>query len=105
MKIPKLRQMLKKTQGCAVDKTANKKCKLRIRVVGLSFDLAQWLEGKQEEISLLNHLISTWSRKDQMRTIEEEIKDSEGFLEEFEKKLDETGTSSNVVELIRNNLV
>lgn len=105
MKNPKLRNELKKTQGFVIGETANKKCKARVRVVGLPFDLTKWLEKKEEDITLLNHLVSTWSKKNQNSTIEEELQIADAFMKEFEQKLVETKVQNKLLQMIKRHLV
>lgn len=105
MKDPKLRNSFKKSQGCVIGETANKKCKARIRVVGIPFELTKWIEKKENEISILNHLVATWSKKNQTSTIEEEIKLADNFVDEFLKKVEETNVSNKLVQLLKRYLV
>lgn len=92
-------------QGCAIGETANKKCKARIRVVGLPFSVTRWIEKHEFEISLLNHLVSTWTKKNSMNTLEEEIEIADKFLIEFEQKLIENQLPNKFINLIKQNLV
>jgi len=105
MKNPKLRNDMKKMQGCAIGETANHKCKARVRVVGLPFELTKWLEKKQEDIKLLNHLVTTRSKSNPVSTIEDELKVANNFLIEFEKKLVDTEVPNRLIQLIKRYLI
>ena len=105
MKHPEMRKNLHKNRGWVIGETANKKIGTRIRTVGLPFELTRWIESKEEEITLLNHLISTKSKRNHSCTIEEELKIANDFLKEFKEKLVETKCANKLIDLINRYLV
>jgi len=48
--------------------------------------MTKWLEKSQSDIALLNHLVSTWSKKNAASTIADEIKIAEKFLIDLEQQ-------------------
>ena len=92
-------------QGWAIGETANKKWRARIRVVGLPFAITKWIEKQDSDIALLNHLVSTWNKKNITNSIEEEINIVEKFIKKFEEKLVENQLPHKFIRLIMNNLV
>lgn len=92
-------------QGCVIGETANKRCRLRIRTVGLPFELVKWIENHEYEVTLTNHLVSTFSQMNEFSTIENELTVANNFLNEFKQKLVDTQCSTRMIELIKRYLV
>lgn len=105
MKNLKLRNEFKKTQGCTIGDTANKKLKARIRTVGLPFELTKFLEKNEEDVRLLNHLITTHNKMSPHGTIEDELSRANEFLEKFVKMLIDTQIPNKILLLIKKYLV
>lgn len=40
----KMMSKMNETKGCGIDSTANKLCKLKVRAVGLDFEICKWIE-------------------------------------------------------------
>jgi len=105
MKNPELRKTLYKSRGWVTGNTANRKIKMKIRTWGIPFELTKWIESKEKEIKLVNHLISTKSKKNQSSTIEEELRVGNSFLEEFKEKMNENKCSDKLIDLVNRYLV
>lgn len=105
MKNPELRNKLFKSRGFVIGNTANRKLRIKIRTVGIPFELTKWIESREKDIKLVNHLISTKSKKNQNSTIEEELKLGNNFLKEFKEKMVELNWTNKLIDLIKRYLV
>lgn len=46
-------------RSCAIDKTANQKCQIKVRAVGLNFDITKWLEKEHKQIQQAFNLVES----------------------------------------------
>ena len=89
-------------QNCAEDKTANQKCKVKIRAVGLNYkEITTWLEQPQQKEAILKIMLIDQNKKS---LTEQDLNDLRKFVSEFRRLLVETKTDKQLIRMINENL-
>lgn len=75
--------------ACAEDNTANQKCSIKVRAVGLNFEVTKWLEKQSKAINAAYHLVEGMYEGEPKK---EEVEMAIKFWKEFKEKLHEHKT-------------
>lgn len=70
---------------CAKDTTANQKCLIKIRAVGLNFEVTKWLEKQMKSIGVCNSLIQNSQDGSPIKPSDVEV--AYNFVHDFKEKL------------------
>ena len=87
--------------NCAEDLTANQKCKIKVRAIGLDYEqVTKWLESSEslEAITVINHIVEGW----QPDSIS--LQRAKSFVLELRKRLVETKTDKMLIRHINQHL-
>jgi hypothetical protein len=70
----------KKTYGLAEDMTANQKCKIKIRAVGMQFDMTKWLESNTHTIQKIYDILQSAKEVDTEEEFQERFDNHDYIL-------------------------
>lgn len=94
----KMMSKMNENKGWAQDSTANKLCKLKIRAVGLDFEICKWIE---KNMLGLRDCLELSTKPDIANFNQKKLQNAKNFVSEFFVVLKKHKTSSKLMGLIR----
>ncbi len=70
---------------CSKDRTANQRCQIKVRAIGLDFNVTKWLEQQTKILQICNRVVQNAS--DQIVPKIEEVTIAHKFLVDFKSQL------------------